>query len=157
MANVTTPAASADTPSATVKATFRSLRSCSRQGSRFMRGMSVETPQCEATGREERRSIALHCLSLGAGGQLHLSERIALLRRNAHPAGDDIGHARNVGAAAADHDLLRLLAARDGCQVELQGATHLLCHVVNERIEHFRLVVARQTALFLCAPRLLHG
>src|SRR3984893_3107637 len=104
-------------PNATVKATFRSLRSSSRQGSRFMRGMSVETPQCEAAGREERRGIALHGLCLGAGGQLHLSERIAFLSRTAHPARDPIGNAGNVGAAAADHDLLGLLAARAGCQV----------------------------------------
>src|SRR2546423_12069858 len=112
MANVTTAAPSADAPSATVKASFRSLRSSSRHGSRFMRGMSVETPQCEATGREERRGIALHGLRLGAGRQLHLAERIAFLRRDTHPAGDDIGHSGDVGAAAADHDLLGLLAAR---------------------------------------------
>src|SRR3979409_2354142 len=106
MANVTTPAASADTPSATVKATLRSLRSCSRQGSRFMRGMSVETPQCEAAGREERRGIALHGLGLGAGGQLHLAEGVALFGCDADAARDHVSHARNVGAAAADHDLL---------------------------------------------------
>src|ERR1700761_7308836 len=120
MAKVTTAAPSADTPSATVKAIFRSLRSSSRQGSRFMRGMSVEAPQCEAAGREERRGIALYGLGLGAGGQFHLAQGIALLGRDTHPAGDHIGDARDVGAATADHDLLRLLAAGARGQVELQ-------------------------------------
>ena len=55
----------------------------SRQGSRFMRGMSVETPQGEATGGQERRGVALHGLRLGARGQLHLAERVALLGRDA--------------------------------------------------------------------------
>src|SRR5262249_38750624 len=95
---------------ATVNASLRSLRCSSRQGSRFMRGMSVETPQCEAAGREQRRGIALHGLSLGAGGQLHLAERIAFFRRDADAARNDIRDAGNVGAAATDHDLLGLLA-----------------------------------------------
>src|SRR5882757_3552258 len=111
-ANVTSAPPRADTPSATVKASLRSLRSSSRQGSRFMRGMSVEAPQCEPAGREKRRGIALDGLGLGAGGQFHLAERIALLGRDPDPAGDDVGHARDVGATTADHDLLRLLASR---------------------------------------------
>jgi hypothetical protein len=50
-------------------------------------------------------------LRLRARGQLHLAERIALLGGDADAAGDDVGDARDVGAAAADQDLLRLLAA----------------------------------------------
>src|SRR5215475_9888521 len=109
MAKVTTAAPRADTPIATPKAIFRSLRSSSRQGSRFMRGMSVEAPQCEPTGCQQRRGIALNGLGLGPGGQFHLAQGIALFGRNTHPAGNHVGHARDVGATAADHDLLRLL------------------------------------------------
>src|SRR5579862_546482 len=94
------------TPKETAKASLRSLRCSSRHGSRFMRGMSVEAPQCETTGSQERRGIALHGLRLGAGGQLHLAERIALLGGDAHPARNDVGDARDVGAAAAHQDLL---------------------------------------------------
>src|SRR3954471_22168155 len=119
-AKVTTMAPRADTPSATMKAIFRSLRSSSRQGSRFMRGMSVEAPQCESAGREKRRGIALHGLGLRAGGQFHLAQGVPLLGRNAHPAGNHIRDSGNVGAATADHDLLRLLPTRPGSQVELQ-------------------------------------
>src|SRR5215813_6404021 len=104
MANVTNTAASAAMPTATANATLRSLRSSSRQGSRFMRGISVETPQGEATGGEERSGIALHGLSLGAGGQLHLPERITLLGGNTDAARNHISHARDVGATATDHD-----------------------------------------------------
>src|SRR5688572_17920067 len=89
-------------PSDTVKASLRSLRCSARQGSRFMRGMSVETPQGEPAGGEEGSGIALHGLRLGAGRQFHLAERIALLRGNAHAARDHIRHARDVRATAAD-------------------------------------------------------
>ena len=75
-----------------------------------MRGMSVETPQCEAAGGQQRRGVALHGLRLGARGQFHLAERVALLGGDADAALDHIRDARDVGAAAADQDLLRLLA-----------------------------------------------
>src|SRR6185437_12700926 len=149
-------AARAAAPRATMNLTLRSLRSSSRQGSRFMRGMSVEAPQCEATSREQGGGIALHGLRFGAGGQFHLSEWIAFFRLDAYAAGDHVGNARNVGAAAADDDLLRLLAARAGGQVELQGATDLLSHVVDEGVQHLRLVVAGQAAFLLGAAGLLH-
>ncbi len=63
----------------------------------------------------------------------------------------------NIGAAAADEDLIGLRAAAAGGQIELQRAAHLLSHVVDEGVQHFGLIVARQTALFLGAPGLLHG
>ena len=62
-----------------------------------------------------------------------------------------------VGAAAANQDLIRLRAAAAGGQVELQGTADLLGHVVDEGIEHFRLIVARQAALLLGAAGLFHG
>src|SRR5580698_5305025 len=96
-------------PSATRNLSLRSLRLLSRWGSRFMRGISVETPQGESTGCQQRRGIALHRLRLGARGQLHLAERIALLGGDADAAGDDLRHAGDVGAAAAHQDLLGLL------------------------------------------------
>src|SRR5579862_1947055 len=144
------------TPSATRKASLRSLRWPSRQGSRFMRGISVETPQCEPARRQERGGIALHRLRLGTGRQLHLAERIALLGGDPYAAGNHFGDARDVGAAAAHQDLLGLLAPRAGCEIELQRATDLLGHVVDERIEHFGLVVAREPAFLLGASGLLH-
>src|SRR5262247_1374899 len=98
-------------PNPTKKASLRSLRCSSRHGSRFMRGMSVETPQCEAASRQQSRGVALHGLRLGAGGQLHLTERIAFLGRDTHTTRDDVGHAGNVGATAADQDFFGLLAA----------------------------------------------
>src|SRR5579863_3802743 len=104
-------------PSATRKWSLRSLRSPSRQGSRFMRGISVETPQCESAGGQQRRGIALHRLRLGARGQLHLAERVALFGGNAHAAGNYLGHTRDVGAAAAHQDLLRLLAPGTGGEI----------------------------------------
>src|SRR5689334_15201957 len=140
MANVTRAAASADTPNATTNASLRSLRCSSRQGSRFMRGMSVETPQSEAARREERGGVTLDGLSLGARRQLHLSERVAFLRRDADAARNHVGHPRDIGAAAADHDLLGLLTPRAGGQVELQGAAHLLSHVIDKGVEDFGLV-----------------
>src|SRR5215475_8238850 len=130
-----TPAATAATPSATRNASLRSLRWPSRQGSRFIRGMSVETPQGEATGGKERRGVALHRLRLGARGQSHLAERVALLGGDTHAAGNHFGDAGDVGAAAAHQDLLRLLAPRAGGEIELQRAADLLRHVVDERIE----------------------
>src|SRR4051812_30137461 len=96
---------------ATTNASFRSLRSSSRQGSRFMRGISVEAPQGETAGGQKCRGIALHRLCLGARREFHLSERIALLGRDTHPARDDVRDARNVGAATAHQNFFRLLAA----------------------------------------------
>src|SRR4029077_3568073 len=119
-ANAVTPAASAATPSATRNASLRSLRCASRQGRRFIRGMSVETPQCETAGGEQCRGITLHRLRLGARGQLHLAERVALLGGNPHAAGNHLGNARDVGAAAAHHNLLGLLASGTGSEIELQ-------------------------------------
>jgi hypothetical protein len=52
--------------------------------------------------------------------------------------------------------MVRLLATAAGRQVELQRAADLLRHVVDERFEHFRLVVARQAALFLGAAGIFH-
>ena len=43
------------------------------------------------------------------------------------------------------------------CEVELQRAADLLAHVVDERVEHFRLVVGRQAAFFLGAAGLFHA
>ncbi len=77
-----------------------------------MRGMSVEASQRKAAGGEQGRGVALHRLGLGAGGELHLAERIALLGGDADAAGDHVGDARNVGAAAADQDLLGLRRGR---------------------------------------------
>src|SRR5215470_3161651 len=104
------PAATVAPPSATMKWSLRSRRCSARQGSRFMRGMSVETPQSEATGRQQGGGVALHGLRLRARGELHLSERIALLGRDADAARDHVGDPGDVGAAAAHQDLLRLLA-----------------------------------------------
>src|SRR6185312_14841305 len=121
---------------------LRSLRFASRWGSRLMRGMSVEAPQRQSTRRQQGGRIALHRLRLGARGQLHLSERLTLLRGDADAAGDDFRHARDVGTAAADQDLLRLLASGARGKVELQRASDLWSHVVDEGIEHLGLIVA---------------
>src|SRR5690349_19461827 len=98
----------------TVKASLRSLRCCSRQGSRFMRGMSVEAPQGEAAGSEQRRRVALHGLRARLGRKLHLAERIAALGGDADTALHDLGHSGHVRAAAADEDAVRLLTSRTG-------------------------------------------
>src|SRR5215213_5946995 len=150
-------AAPVPAPSATMKAILRSLRCASRQGSRFIRGISVEAPQCEATGGEQCRGITLYGLRLGARGQSHLAEWIALLSGNSDAARNDVGNPRNVCAAAADQDLLRLLASGARGEVELQRPAHLLRHVVDEGIEHLGLEIARQPALFLGAASLFHG
>ena len=84
-------------------------------------------------------------------------ERIADLRRDADAAADDVGDARDVGAAAADQNLVRLLAAAAGGEEELQRAADLLRHVVDESVEHFGLIVARQAAFLLGAARVLHA
>src|SRR4029077_19706669 len=131
-AKAVTAAATAATPSATTNLSLRSLRLLSRWGSRFMRGISVKTPQGEATRREQRRGVALHRLRLGARGELHLAKWVALLGGNAHAAGNHFGHARNVGAAAAHQDFLGLLAPRAGGQVELQRGACLLAHCLSE-------------------------
>src|SRR5688572_12495732 len=99
--------------------------------------MSVEAPQRETAGGEERRRILLHALRECAGRDLHLAERVATLRRDADPARDDIGDTGDVRAAATDQDLLGLLATGARREVELQRAAHLLAHVVDERVEHF--------------------
>src|ERR1700683_5202415 len=93
-------------PNATRKASLRSRRCSSRQGSRLMRGISVKTPQREATSGEQSGCIALHGLGLGARGQLHLPERIAFFRRDADAARDHIRSTGGVGAAAAYQNLL---------------------------------------------------
>jgi len=73
-----------------------------------MRGISVKTPQREAASGEKSRRIALHGLGFGTRGELHLPERIAFLRRDSDAALDHIRSSGYVGAAAADHNLLRL-------------------------------------------------
>src|SRR5690606_28588753 len=103
------------------------------------------------------RCILLHRLSFGLLADLHLTERIAALRFDADSALNHLGGARDVCAAAADQDLLGLLAPRARCEEELQRAAHLLTHVVDERPEHFGLVVARQTAFLLRATGFFHA
>src|SRR6185437_1390817 len=112
--------ASVAPPSAIVKWTLRSRRSASRQGSRFMRGISVEAPQRETAGGEERRGVALDRLRLGSRGEPHLAERVAALGSDPDTARDHVGDARDVRAAAADENLLRLLAPGPRSEVELQ-------------------------------------
>src|SRR5215469_374813 len=112
--------ASVAPPSQSVKWSLRSRRSASRQGSRFMRGMSVEAPERETAGREERRGVALDRLRLGSRGEPHLAERVAALGGDPDAARDHIGDARDVRAAAADENLLGLLAPRPRGEIELQ-------------------------------------
>src|SRR5512139_618763 len=133
------------------------LRSASRHGSRLILGMSVEAPQRQTAGSEQRGRVLLHALRQRAGRDLHLPERVAALRRDADAARDHVRDARDVGAAAADQDLLGLLAARARGEVELQRAAHLLAHVVDEGVEHLGLVVGRQPAFLLGAPGLLEA
>src|SRR5215470_10582363 len=102
-------ATTAEPSSATKNSFLRCWRSSARQGSRFMRGISVEAPQRETAGGQQRRGIAIHALRLGARRDLHLSERIADLRLDPDAAADHVGDARDVRAAAADQDLVRLL------------------------------------------------
>src|ERR1700750_65885 len=94
----TAPMSAPKTP--TVKASLRSLRCCSRQGSRFMRGMSVEAPQGEAAGGQQGRRVALHGLGARLGRKLHLAERVAAIGGDADPALHHVGHTGDVGAAA---------------------------------------------------------
>ena len=49
------------------------------------------------------------------------------------------------------------LAAGAGREIELQRPAHLLAHVVDERIEHFGLVVGGQAAFFLRATGFFHA
>src|ERR1700760_2772171 len=107
-------ATSVAAPSPMRNCIWRSRRCASRQGRRFIRGMSVEAPQGEAAGRQQRRGVALDRLGPGAGGQFHLAERIALLGGNADAAGDHVGDAGDVGAATAYQQLLRLLTPGGG-------------------------------------------
>src|SRR5271170_6392236 len=113
-------AATTAPPSHTRKVTRRSLRSWSRQGSRFMRGISVEAPQGQTAGGQQRRRITLHGLGAGARRKFHLAERIALFGRDTHAALDDIGDAGHVTAPAADQNFFRLFAAAARSQIELE-------------------------------------
>src|SRR5690606_8808972 len=135
----------------------RRLRSASRHGSRLILGMSVEAPQCQTAGGQQRRRILLHRLGFGLLADLHLTERIAALRFDADSALNYLSGARDVCAAAADQDLLGLLAPRARCEEELQRAAHLLTHVVDERSEHFGLVVAWQPTFLLGPPSFFHA
>src|SRR3954469_5026087 len=108
----TTPAPMSEPRTPTVKASFRSLRCCSRQGSRFMRGMSVEAPQGEAAGGEQRRRVALHGLRARLGRKLHLAERVPAFGGDADAALDHVGDPGHVGAATADEDAVGLFAPR---------------------------------------------
>src|SRR5262249_19030626 len=124
-------------PSSATKNSFlRCWRSSARQGSRFMRGISVEAPQRETTRGQQRRGVAIYALRLGARRDLHLSERIADLCLDADAAADHVRDARDVRAAAADEDLIRLLASAARGEKELEGTAHLLRHVVDECVEH---------------------
>src|SRR5690606_26696153 len=88
---------------------------------------------------------------------IYLTERIAALRFDAGSALNHLSGARDVCAAAADQDLLGLLAPRARCEEELQRAAHLLTHVVDERSEHFGLVVAWQPTFLLGPPSFFHA
>src|SRR6476659_7988768 len=100
----------------------RCLRCSSRHGSRFIRGMLLEAPQRQAEGREQRGGILHHALRFRFGRNFHLPERIAAHRVDADPARDEVVYARDVGAAAADDDLIGLLPAAAGGEEELQRA-----------------------------------
>src|SRR5213075_243764 len=136
---------------------LRCCRSAARQGSRFMRGMSVEAPQREAACGQQRRRVPVDALRLGAARDLHLAERLAAQRLDTDAAANHVRYARDVSAAAADEYLIRLLAAAARSEEELQRAAHLLRHVVHERVEYLGLVVARQAAFFLRAARVFHA
>src|SRR4051794_27888118 len=114
-----------------------------------MRGMSVEAPQRETAGGQQSRRVAIHALRLGARRNLHLSERIADLGLNTDAATDHVRDAGDVRAAAANEDLIRLLASAAGGEEELKRAAHLLRHVIDEGVEHFGLIVTRQAAFLL--------
>src|SRR5262249_38088565 len=117
----------------------------------------VEAPQREPASSQQGSRVAVDTLRLGARRDLHLPERIADLRQDADAAPDHVRYARDVRAAAADQNLIRLLAATARGREELERAAHLLRHVVDERVEHFRLVVARQPTFFLRATRVFHA
>src|SRR5262252_984692 len=141
------PIATIAAPSSATKNSFlRCWRSSARQGSRFMRGISVEAPQRETARGQQRRGIAIHALRLGSRRDLHLAERIADLGLDTDAAANDVRDAGDVRAAAADQDLIRLLASAARGEEELERAAHLLRHVVDERVEHFGLIVAREAA-----------
>ena len=72
--------------------------------------MSVEAPQGQPAGGQQSRRILHHAARPGSGRELHVAQRIADLRRDAHATADHVGHARNVRATPADQYLLRLLA-----------------------------------------------
>src|SRR5579859_6506614 len=84
---VNTPRA-ATTAITTLNWRWRSLRRSSRQGRRFMRAMSVEAPEGQAAGDQERRRFGACELGLGAGRHLHLSEGVADHCRRAHLLAD---------------------------------------------------------------------
>src|SRR5215471_3285625 len=137
--------------SATRNSFFRCWRSSARQGSRFMRGISVEAPQRKAAGGQQSRRISVDALRLRARRHFHLPQRITDLRLDTDATSDDVRDARDVRAAAADEDLIWLLAAAARREEELERAAHLLRHVVDECVQHLGLIVARQAALFLRA------
>src|SRR5690606_15353902 len=151
------PAATSAPTTPTANSWRLRLRSASRQGNRLILGMSVEAPQRQATGGEKRRGILLDGLGLGLLTHLHLPERIAALRLDADAALDHFGHARDVGAAAANQAQLARLATGSGGKMQLQRAAYLLTHVVDERAQHFRLIVAWQATCLLGAAGPLRG
>src|SRR5690606_38177856 len=117
----TTPTPITKAPTIAVMNSFlRFWRSSSRQGRRLILGMSVEAPYGKTAGGEQRRRVLLDALGAGAGGQLHLPERIADLGRDADPAADHVGDAGDVRAPAADEDLVRLLASAARRKKELE-------------------------------------
>src|SRR5512143_2340067 len=114
-------------PNSAMKNSFlRFWRSSARQGSRFIRGMLVEAPQREPAGGQQRGRVPIDALGFGATRNLHLSQRITDRRRDANSATDDVGDARDVGAAAAHENLIRLLTTAARGEEELQRATDLL-------------------------------
>ena len=96
--------------------------------------------------------------------------------RNLEPGGLGLHCVVNISSAASIREALQLsgdvvrksrlphfqlreaaAAPGTGGEVELQRAAHLLRHVVDERVEHFGLVVAGQAAFLLGAPGLFHA
>src|SRR5690606_30393998 len=155
--NTTAAASAAVRPRMTRNCCWRSRRSSSRQGSRLMRGMSVEAPHGEAAGNDQRHGVVLHQLRLGLGRQLHLAERVAQHRGGADALLDILDGAGNRGAATADNELVQFgeLALRG--QEELDGTVDLLGHVLEEWIEELWLVVGGQAAFTLRLAGFLEG
>src|SRR5262245_21374130 len=96
---------------ATRNSFLRRWRSSARQGSKLILGILVEAPQCKPARSEQGRCIASHALRLRGPGDLHLAERVADLCADTDAAADDVGDAGDVRAAAADQELVGLLAA----------------------------------------------